>query len=325
MTDRGNRGEAVAPGRRGWFAASVLAMVVGLALGVATEVTAFHIRADDQNDNGIPDVCRGGANKLSFLGIRPSPTAGRFLYDYVLLAGDAAARSRLNRIVIAFNRAVVPSNITGAFDGAGAPLQSVLAGFGAGEATTKVAVGDLNAFTLAIFPKAATSLSVPFSIEATFSRVGLTSAAFGDGTTTGVTFCLSRLDDAVAGPMGIEGPAVTAPTVDAQSIIAASSTLTSPANSCPVDVARDAAGSIAAVTFTAQAIANGCDPAHILKVPITDVIIGGVQLHHAGDANAGNGLFILGSSDRCMRLFDTRTGTVFLVSTTGTARNGCTT
>jgi hypothetical protein len=144
----------------------------------------------------------------------------------------------------------------------------------------------------------------------------------------GFTGCASFTEDAVEGPKSIEGPAVAEVTANPDSAIAVSTIYASQSNVCPVEVVRNGAGNISFVQYTPEALANGCNPAFILVVPQNEILIEfqgfKLPLHFTGDGFEGNGAILLGSTDKCLRIYDKSTGSYILVSTT-TTRNGCTT
>jgi hypothetical protein len=310
--------------RRLVLGGGVLVLVLGVALGAVRDTGAG--APWDFNENGLPDRCVGGAYRFDFLGVQPAPTAGQFDWHWRLTASSEAARKKVNRLVLTFNRGVVPGDILSAStQGASVGIQK--GAFCAGDTATKVAVGDCNASTGAITPKVDTSLAIPFSIRSTVNTVGLISIGVDTGT-GGYIPCVSFTEDAVAGPKGIEGPAVAEVTVDPNSAIAASTIYNSPSNVCPIEVVRNGAGNIAFVQYTAQALANGCNPEFILVVPQSEIFIEfqgfKLPLHFTGDGFEGNGPILLGSTDKCLRIWDKNCGCFILVSTI-TTRNGCTT
>jgi hypothetical protein len=316
--------EGAAVRRRLVLGGGVVVLVVGLGLAAVHDTRAA---TDwDLDDNGLPDVCVGGPYTFKFLGVRPAPTAGEFDWEY-RLETNAAARKKVNRIVLTVNRGVAPSDIVGAStQGASVGIQT--SKFGDGDTSTKVGFAIYDVFTAAITPKVDTSLAIPFSVRSRVGTGGLISIGVDTGT-GGFIGCASNPEDAVAGPTSIEGPAVAEVTVDPNSAIAASTIYSSSSNVCPVEVGRDGAGSITFVRFTAEALANGCNPEHILVVPQSEISIVfqgfSLPLHFTGDGFEGNGPILLGSTDKCLRIWDKNCGCFYLVSTTGTSRNGCTT
>jgi len=308
--------------RRMLCSGGVLVLFLGLGLGAAGDATAGG--PWDFNENGLPDQCIGGPYTFDFLGVEPAPTSGQFDWHYRLTATNDAARKKINRVVMTFNRGVVPDQIISAST-QGTSAGILKSGFGAGDTATKVAFGDYNAFTGAINPKVESSLTIPFSIRTTVNTVGLISIGVDTGQ-GGFAGCSSFTEDAVAGPKSIEGPAVATPTANPDSAIAASTIYTSQSNVCPVEVIRNGAGNITLVRYTTEALANGCDPAFILTVPQTALFIEfdgfKLPLHFTGDGFEGNAPVFLGSTDKCLRIYDKNTGSYILVSTT-TTRNGC--
>jgi hypothetical protein len=81
------------------------------------------------------------------------------------------------------------------------------------------------------------------------------------------------------------------------------------------------------VQYTPEALANGCNPAFILTVPQTELFIefNGFKLpiHTTADGFEGNSPVLLGSTDKCLRIYNKSIGSYILVSTV-TTRNGCT-
>jgi hypothetical protein len=285
----------------------MLTLLLVLALCPAGRVGAGHLSADDQNHNGIPDVCRGGPYTVRFLDIQAAATPGNLLYRYEL-TGDSMAIKKVARIVLVLNRWVLPSNVV-------AQHKST---FGAGDTATKAAIFDLNAFTVAIPVQPGTALKIPFPLETTELSPSVGLISIGVDTGQGYVLCVSRTEDP-AGPMGIEGPAVSAP-IDTNAVTAAATVFSSPANNCPVEVFRDPAGNVILVRFAEGADAN-CT---LRQVQLSEVTVDGVPVEFIGvDGTGGGGLVIIGSTHACYRLFDQRTGTVYLISTTGTSVDGC--
>jgi hypothetical protein len=299
---------------------AVLGLMLPLVIGLGPAAPA---RAQG---GSLPQVCMTGQStyKVEFVGVGPSPVAGRFVFGYRLTAINSAALKKISRVVVVVSRGVVPSDITNVYNSLTppSPISSVQkSGFGTGDSATKVGTGDTNAFVVAIPIQPGTALTIPFFLESKIGRVGLMSIGVDTGS-AGFATCLSNVTDTVAGPTGIVGPAVADTPVDFDSVIAASSILTSPANNCPIEVVRNGAGTIVAVQYAPHAPAS-CLANDVEKVPLSELFVDGLSLHHIGDGNAGNGLFVLGSTDKCVRVCDSRTGFCYLVSTTGTSVNGC--
>jgi hypothetical protein len=135
------------------------------------------------------------------------------------------------------------------------------------------------------------------------------------GTGTSDT-CLSNATTGIAGPGDIFNPA---------SIVSTTQTFSSPANQCPVDVIRNAKGDIVSVKISSSA-ASWCGPGgpgtQITSVPVSNLSVNGVPLEFAGSGSPGGGIFALGSTHSCMRMFDPSTGKVYLISTNSTG-TGC--
>ncbi|HWP23761.1 MAG TPA: hypothetical protein VNM15_06195 [Candidatus Binatia bacterium] len=269
-------------------------IVLSTALAVAI-ASLFGAQAQAQ----LPTSCVAGGFTVTADPSNPLPVLNGLRWRYTVTGANT---NKISLGVLVVPRPVRPSDIVSP-----APLNYCQQS----DTNTKINRGNCDGFPVNVPPQSAGGGAVIFDVI-TKNNVTQDLVTWNIVSGTGTTdVCLSNPTTGIVGPGDLFNPA---------SIISTTQTFSSPANQCPVDVIRNSRGDIISVAFNANA-AQTCGP--ITVTDVSQISVDGKALEFAGSGTPGGGIFALGSTHACMRLFDPSTGTVYLISVTGTSVNGC--